>query len=899
MKMWRKVFASILSFVIVVQVAPRAVGCGPENVEPVFVFTKSPDLPFEEFAQGKIGILQPTFGRKTLVIAYRYLNGGTFTADEQSGLVEALKGKAPEADDGAAIKAWITSRKEIAKDETQQPPIYDERQHGGYDFFPNCTKNAFEVAIETLKDRVARFGAENHNVLDWLQGQDTVFRNCAQSSSIPAELGPVSPTWLRKDRDYQIAASFFYSLKFPEARARFEMIAHDNESDWQKTAEYLVGRTLVREASLSPDDKSKRALYEQAETYLANLLARGGKFQNASRKLLALVKFRLRPEERVRELGQILAEQSGNENLRQDLIDYSWLLDKFDEQAQKAEEERQKQLQPAEPTATPYFHDQEYREKYEAVERGELIALYFSPKKADGEADYRNSMTWHLKYDVSEADIFRLVEEKLNRKLTPEEAKDLKTQHASALSTRQWNISPNRRWDRRSEYEGCDYQCNELTLNLIPEFLRTDPLSDWVFTLQSKDPAAYQYAFSKWRLTQAPVWLATALTKAEKNSPAVERLMREGEKIQPDAPAYPSVAYQLVRLRVALNKKAEARKLLDEIISSQVNALPISAQNQFLEQRMQLAESLSDFLKYAGRKPVAFYEYGSYGKISDLMRAEKEFRDPEHSGETKEDYEQKVEDAFKELLQWDDRVTFDYQTVDVLNTHFPLAVLLEASRHPALPDYLQRRMLLSVWTRAILLKNEQVARSAAADVVKLAPEMSAAVTTYLNAETSEGKDNAALYVLLKFPDLTPFVPAGVPDFTTAEDSDYYFETAWWCQPSETEHNDEGIEVPKIVAHPAFLSQEALRSAQGERVALSAIGDGKKFLGKKVVEWAKRSPDDPRVPEALFIAAKANKSYKYGCGGWEQDEETRVKLETILRERYPWSPWTLKLADGDN
>ena len=66
--------------------------CGPETIDPIFVFTHSPDLPFDEFTKGKIGILQSSFGRKTLVIAHRYLGGGTYTEDEQRALVEALVG---------------------------------------------------------------------------------------------------------------------------------------------------------------------------------------------------------------------------------------------------------------------------------------------------------------------------------------------------------------------------------------------------------------------------------------------------------------------------------------------------------------------------------------------------------------------------------------------------------------------------------------------------------------------------------------------------------------------------------------------------------------------------------------------------------------------------------------
>ena len=115
---------------------------------------------------------------------------------------------------------WINARKEVLGDDQKLPEIYIERQHGeGYDFFPNCTRNAFEVATETLKDRVARYGAEDKNVRAWLTTQDLVFQNCSRGAHVPPELGAESPAWLRKDREYQIAAAYFYALKFDEARA--------------------------------------------------------------------------------------------------------------------------------------------------------------------------------------------------------------------------------------------------------------------------------------------------------------------------------------------------------------------------------------------------------------------------------------------------------------------------------------------------------------------------------------------------------------------------------------------------------------------------------------------------------------------------------------------------------
>src|SRR5262249_42280766 len=159
--------------------------------------------------------------------------------EEQQALIQALKGQPPEEDDDTAIKAWIKARQEVVT-EDHLPEIYVSRRDGRFDYFPNCTKNAFEVAIQTLNDRVARFGKDDPGVNEWLRGQDQVFSNCGGSSTAPALPSAESPVWLRKDRDYQIGAALFYQTNYEAARTQFEKIGEDIDSPWQQTARYLV-----------------------------------------------------------------------------------------------------------------------------------------------------------------------------------------------------------------------------------------------------------------------------------------------------------------------------------------------------------------------------------------------------------------------------------------------------------------------------------------------------------------------------------------------------------------------------------------------------------------------------------------------------------------------------------
>ncbi len=870
--------------------------CGPSFLSPIFVFEESPDLPFAEFAAGKIGIVKPTFGRKTLVISYRYLNGESFTADEQKQLVLALQGAAPEEDADDSLKAWISLRKELTTPE-ELPEIYRERSSPfGYDYFPNCAKNAFEVATATLKARIASYGADDLNVREWVRGQDEVFRNCSGNSpAIPSEMTQAAPLWLRKDRDYQIAAALFYSMQFEEARTRFEKIADDAESDWQATADYLVARTLVRHASLIENKEQKSALYAKAEERLRRLINGNVQFGESSQKMLGLIRYRIHPEERVAELADVISRAGTSRDVRQDLIDYVWLVDKFESQVLEQEQKRREALKRKE------AGENEPEPRSRAIGEDELtdqISVSYSPRFADGTPDYRHSIVFSFPYQLSESEMLRQVEARLDRKLTDDESKALSVQIKSAVDHRRWLSSYNLKVNRGSQsYEGGYYASDvTVTYNDIPEFLRINDLTDWIFAMELGGPEVYEHAFTRWRETGSTAWLVAALTNAESKSPNVKNLMQAAERISPDTPAFATLAFQLVRLKTETGQHKEALQLLD-IVSTNSELLPLSAQNEFQAQRLTLARDLTQFLKYAARKPIAFYGDGTFVTIRELVEARKLYwSDYEGQTESKEEYETRLEREFKELLT-DDLRLFDDHTNDLINRHFSTAILVEALRDPQTTSYLRRRLTLLLFTRALLLNNHEVAAQVAPHVIKTAPEIAALVTQYVEAKTVTEREQAALFLLLKSPGLTPFFTGDLEQVSLTH-SDYYLESAWWCAPEETEYNAAGEAVQKTIEPPAFLDARQVADAKQEFEKLADTADAKTYLAKRVLEWARTSPDDPRIPEALLIAFWANGSYKYGCNGWEHDEEIQRETSALLRERYPRSPWTAKLPAPD-
>jgi hypothetical protein len=302
--------------------------------EAVFVHTVHPGYPMERFAAGRLGVVQPSYARSYLFVAYRYLNSSSFTPDEQKALSELWKdrlnfGWTPGDEDW--IKSWFAARRKVTDQDPAPISVYRSREKPNeYEAYLNCQKDSFDTAIATLNERIAKYGAQTTAVKTWLEAQDQVFSNCGGGNFIPSPLAADADALARADRAYQIAAANFYAANLDEARKGFEAIAADSSSPWRQNAVYLVARALARRGSLGPAETKQEAL-GQAEAQLQKILAdkKLSSLHAASGRLLNLVRLRLYPAERLHELAQVLTNKTTNQNLKQDLWDYTVLLDSF------------------------------------------------------------------------------------------------------------------------------------------------------------------------------------------------------------------------------------------------------------------------------------------------------------------------------------------------------------------------------------------------------------------------------------------------------------------------------------------------------------------------------------------------------------------------------------------
>lgn len=346
MNMRTAIFAG---FLLMVLPLVTVTACGPDFAPDVFVRKLRPDRP-AEFAAGKLGLLLPTFPRTELIVAFRYLNGGSLSQTERKAYQPTYTYAEPEWS-----AQWDESKKEqkvaspfdkwrakFGTNHASGSEIESERlimrQDGGVVYrtsYLNCGQDAFRTALRTYENRVGLWGERSLWLGDWLKAQKAVFTNCTDGSLVLPEPAPAgAPILLMQDREYQTAAAYFYAANFNEAKKRFAAIQHDDGSPWRGIAGYLAARSQVRRAFLTTPGSGDvadfdPALMKQAADSLQTLLADDDpKAPTAAiQDELDLVRLRLDPAARVRELAKALAGPGTDPGFDQHLKDMTWFLD--------------------------------------------------------------------------------------------------------------------------------------------------------------------------------------------------------------------------------------------------------------------------------------------------------------------------------------------------------------------------------------------------------------------------------------------------------------------------------------------------------------------------------------------------------------------------------------------
>jgi len=262
---------------------PLIRACAPEGPSLVFTWEKHPDLPLNAFAQGRLGILQPSYARSYLVVAYRYLTDAPLEKTEQEGAlafwdsrlhggVELPPGpdEMTEAAAPPSADVWMEARSAYPKASAEAMQTLARANRY---YIENISPDAFNVATTTLRDRSKRW--DRLHLEAWIQAQDRVFSCNLQNRDFPVLAAADEAPLFRADRAYQMAAAQFYGARFDEARAGFQAITEDAQSPYRRLAAYLIGRCWVRQGELEKEPAAIHACYVRAHDVFQALKVQG------------------------------------------------------------------------------------------------------------------------------------------------------------------------------------------------------------------------------------------------------------------------------------------------------------------------------------------------------------------------------------------------------------------------------------------------------------------------------------------------------------------------------------------------------------------------------------------------------------------------------------------------
>jgi len=295
----------VLPVLAVLAVIPVGVdSCAISPPVALFSTKKRPADVHGEFLRGKLGVLQYTYSKRDKIAAYRILSGRPLTAAEEADFYPQLKTPEQEQYPSNASAAWVVARGRLSGLTSPSLSLYKSRPVT-YQHYRNCLEHAFDHARQTLEARAKQWGLASEKVKEWVTAQDTVFVNCnAREPAIPAAPTADMDAVLAADREYQIAAAYFYAEQWTQSREAFDRIARNGKSPWSRIAPYLAARVSLREGTL--DDKPE-ALRDAVRRFTP--LAADAKYEwrNAAANLLRFARLRIDPGPRLKELGEALA----------------------------------------------------------------------------------------------------------------------------------------------------------------------------------------------------------------------------------------------------------------------------------------------------------------------------------------------------------------------------------------------------------------------------------------------------------------------------------------------------------------------------------------------------------------------------------------------------------------
>lgn len=795
-----------------------------------FVSRPIPDIHPNQYEQGDLGIILPSYQRLYLYPAWRAIVLGRPQAKtqtkagglERAVLINGATGwyTATTATDSTVVDIWNAAsrpyagpgRKEAAQDMRNIPNAYSS--------YIVCASSAFTFATETLNAIKARKDTTPERIQSWVAAQDNVFQFCdydpnpapyarnkaTAAPSIPMPLPRTEPDYWQQLRQYQIAAAHFYNDAFPESARLFRQIGTENTHPMRVWGSYLALRAQLRTVELSrePDERRKK-YFDQVHTLQKSLP------QNA------------------------FTEQRTS-------LERDW--------AQTERQWKAKHLDALERDATQILNEASLGPVHEAT-RALLrrARARLAPQERIAElAKYLDDPSLNPHQDDHLFDWAFLV------------AGETEYGRNKAFLEEQYQHHPFMRWIDSVQ------QCGQS--GDTPNWGRRGDLP-------SKEQCHAQYlnAMSQWKESakagkhgNAAAWMVASLMLATELAPELEKAALAADQ---GAPEYLTVRYHLARLyRLAAGKtrstdgaepepRKKARVIVEDALKSgAVHALnSTSVVNLLKQERFAAATSVADATTYLlRRKAEPWITQASSSRTSKAGEA-------------------------PAVLQADG--------VRWLNGQLSLQDLLGVAQDQGLPVAMRAQLATAVWLRADLLSKWRIAEDAAQLVGQLSPPLNVSAASYLQTQVPEQKHHLMLLTAMRFR-LSAYAttyspPLNSKDYTQSSPSDTT--ASMWCslpENSSTIYEAEAEHVPE----PLTLTSDPT-AREEERNALSRLKSATGHVGDHVLHWASTQPKDPDLPWLLHVVVQSTRG---GC--LDKDSSTLSKTAfRLLHKRFPGNEWT--------
>jgi hypothetical protein len=208
-------------------------------------------------------------------------------------------------------------------------------------------------------------------------------------------------------------------------------------------------------------------------------------------------------------------------------------------------------------------------------------------------------------------------------------------------------------------------------------------------------------------------------------------------------------------------------------------------------------------------------------------------------------------DAEEDLLDKDSAI--------ILDNDIPLALLRQASTSTLLPDAVRGQLKDVISVRTLLLTP---------------------------TPSFDG-----VFGLLQTPGMHPYADSGNGRYTEDLTKIDPYRDNWWCPSNRIDGppRDRPFQTKPGSPGAPFLAASARAQAAAEREKLLSLPTAPDWLAAQTLAFAQAHPQDPRIPEALYLVVRAT---RYGCAGGQTGDFSHRAFD-LLHRRYAATEWAAK------